>query len=360
METYKQQAKGGGAAGKGAGVGGGEESEDEDSIAEGNPPPDVDLGALTPEQEHQVMKNVVSRMLKPEKTYGEGAARLFEHHIRSGVSLKAAGPLIANTLLLSTGVHLKNDLKMTMSRNTIKLYSVGITRLDGEELVKAILAAPFLLVAGDESLRNGDKKFPIFVAFHDVATDSPWWGPFRICNMKDKTAETQAHLFFDTIVNILKYPRERVLFVLSDNTASVSSEEGGCVALLQRKLRGEDTTAKVAKRGRGPAKKGTSQAARGGGASGSAGAAGAAATSKKGPTVRKKRAAAKGDATPASAVAAAAGGKGKSGKGKGKGKGKAKELATSTRQGSRVRRAPAKLREGAGGSDDDDDSSEES
>ena len=60
--------------------------------------------------------------------------------------------------------------------------------------------------------------------------------------MKDKTAETQAQLFYDTIVNVLKYPWERVLYVLSDNTASVSGEVGGCVVLLERKLKGEDTT----------------------------------------------------------------------------------------------------------------------
>lgn len=66
--------------------------------------------------------------------------------------------------------------------------------------------------------------------------------------MKDKTAETQASLLYDTIVKDLKYPRDRILFVLSDNTASVSAEVGVCVALLQRKLRGEDTTNKTSTR----------------------------------------------------------------------------------------------------------------
>ena len=56
-------------------------------------------------------------------------------------------------------------------------------------------------------------------------------------------------LFYDTTVNVLKYPRERVLYVLSDNTASVSGEVGGCVALLQRKLKGEDTTEKTTSAG---------------------------------------------------------------------------------------------------------------
>ncbi|CAM9614071.1 unnamed protein product [Sphacelaria rigidula] len=68
--------------------------------------------------------------------------------------------------------------------------------------------------------------------------------------MKDKTAETQASLFYDTVVNDLKYPREKVLFVPSDNTAPVSADVGGGVALLRRKLRGEDTTIKTKKKRR--------------------------------------------------------------------------------------------------------------
>ena len=83
-----------------------------------------------------------------------------------------------------------------------------------------------------------------------------------MCNMKDKTAETQAQLFYDTIINDLSYPRERVLYVLSDNTASVSSDVGGCVALLQRKLNGDDTTAKPSKRGLGAATSGVSRASK--------------------------------------------------------------------------------------------------
>lgn len=101
---------------------------------------------------------------------------------------------------------------------------------------------PFLVVAGDESLRNGDNKFPVIVSYWHVEDDEPLWGLFRVCNMKDKTAETQATLFFEAVVNEIKYPRERVLFVLRDGTASVSSETGGYVDLLRRKLRGEEPT----------------------------------------------------------------------------------------------------------------------
>ena len=45
-----------------------------------------------------------------------------------------------------------------------------------------------------------------------------------MCRIKDKTAKTQAELFYDTIVDVLGYPRGRVMFVLSDNTASVSAK----------------------------------------------------------------------------------------------------------------------------------------
>lgn len=59
--------------------------------------------------------------------------------------------------------------------------------------------------------------------------------------MKDKTAKTQVKLFYDTIGNVLNYNRSRVMFVVSDNTASVSGREGGCVRLLQRMVMGEVT-----------------------------------------------------------------------------------------------------------------------
>ena len=110
-------------------------------------------------------------------------------------------------------------------------------------------------------MRHGEKKYPIFVSFWDVARRVPWWGVRRVCVMKDETAETQAQLFYDIIVNVWKYPRERVHYVLSDNTASVSGKVGGCVALLQRKLKGEDTTEKDTSAG---ACAGRGRAARGG------------------------------------------------------------------------------------------------
>lgn len=67
--------------------------------------------------------------------------------------------------------------------------------------------------------------------------------------MKDKTAQTQAGIFYETIVDVLGYPRHQVMYVLSDNTASVSGDKGGCVTLLQEMLRKDE--APVAGRGGG-------------------------------------------------------------------------------------------------------------
>lgn len=50
-------------------------------------------------------------------------------------------------------------------------------------------------------------------------------------------------------LNVLGYPRGQPIFVLLDNTASVSEKEGGCVILLQRILRGKDNTARARERG---------------------------------------------------------------------------------------------------------------
>ena len=91
----------------------------------------------------------------------------------------------------STGVELR-QLNITLDEKTAKLLGLGISKLDAEELKKTIRAAPFVLIAGDESLRNGDKIFPSFIAFWDQVADAPWWGLYRMTSMDDKTAETQA------------------------------------------------------------------------------------------------------------------------------------------------------------------------
>lgn len=213
-------------------------------------PPDDGLD-LTMKQRHGVVVGQIRSCLKPDGHFGENAAQAFQDLLQRGISLTQVGPVLQTSVLQCTRVNMRNELKMTFARKTVKLHSLGITKLDSDELTAAILRAPFLCVAADESLRNGDKKFPIFVSFWDVEVDARWWGTLRICVMKDKTAETQAQLFFDTIVDVLGYSRGRVLYVLSDNTASVSGEVGGCVTLLQRKLRGENTTQRGAKAGAG-------------------------------------------------------------------------------------------------------------
>lgn len=73
------------------------------------------------------------------------------------------------------------------------------------------------------------------------------WDMFRVCSMPDKTAEIQSRLSYDTVVTVLRFVCERVLYMLSDNTTSVSGEVGSCVALLQRKRRGESNTEEAAK-----------------------------------------------------------------------------------------------------------------
>ncbi|CAB1102370.1 unnamed protein product [Ectocarpus sp. CCAP 1310/34] len=178
------------------------------------------------------------------RLYGLNLARLCQEYLEAGTPRCQVGRLVMSTLRLATGVEL--DVaggKMKFHGTTVKRLALGIAHLDMAELIAMILKAPYLLIAGDESLRKGDKKFPIFVACWDVVAGRPWWGLLRMCSMKDKTAETQASIFFETIVNVLKYPRHQVLYVLSDNTACISGEKGGCVTKLQQKLRGEDTTA---------------------------------------------------------------------------------------------------------------------
>ena len=146
------------------------------------------------------------------------------------------GPTVKNVLWYAMGIEL-SEVQMTLSEKTAKLLGLGISKLDEEALKNAIRKAPFLLIAGDESVRHGDKKYPMFVAFWDTAANAPWWGLFRMTSMDDKTAETQAKKMYETIIEELEYPPEKVLYVLSDNTASVSARKEGCVTLLQEKLR---------------------------------------------------------------------------------------------------------------------------
>lgn len=206
------------------------------------------------------------------RAYGMRSARLCRDIIEVGTPLKHVGPIIMKVIHASTDVQLDvKGGKTKFTSKTVKELAIGASNLDTEELIKSILLAPHLVIAGDESPRKGDKKFPIFVAFWNVVVGAPWWGMLRVCSMKDKTAKTQAELFYDTIVEVLGYPRDRVMYVLSDNTASVSAKNGGCVTLLQRKLRGEDITAVVRELGGGGARGRGSGGARGRGSEGARG-----------------------------------------------------------------------------------------
>ncbi|CAN0365417.1 unnamed protein product [Ectocarpus sp. 6 AP-2014] len=301
---------------------------------------------LSAEDEKKVLERVIKNRLKPGGKFGETAARLFQSFVQGGVSLNMTQQLLQSTMYHTTGVRLKQDLNITCARNTVKVLALGITQLDGNELVKAILKAPFLLIAGDESLRNGDKKFPIFVAFYDVEADAPWFGLVRVCSMKDKTAETQAQLFYETIVDTLGYPKHQVLYVLSDNTASVSSDGKGCVKLLQRKLRGEDTTKKSTKRATGGTSSGSSSSGRGVQQRNAPAAAAERAGAGGGRAKRKQTAAAEG-ADKRQRKRGAGGGKGK---GKGKGKTEAPPTPPApTRTSGRNRTQTWKIQEADGG-----------
>ena len=101
--------------------------------------------------------------MKPDGEFGENVARLLQKMFRRGNSLNGTGPTLQDAMLHLSGVNLRNELKMTFARKTVKLLALAITHLDGDELDAAVLRAPFLCVAADESMRHGEKKYPIFV-----------------------------------------------------------------------------------------------------------------------------------------------------------------------------------------------------
>lgn len=80
-------------------------------------------------------------MMKPNGTFGENAARWFGDILQRGNSLNSVGPSVSSAIKYSTGLRLKEDLNITCHRNTVKLYAVGINKLDGDELRNAILQA---------------------------------------------------------------------------------------------------------------------------------------------------------------------------------------------------------------------------
>lgn len=122
---------------------------------------------------HLVLVDLIGIKLKPTAVYGEKAARLRQIFIERGVSLSQTGPLIQQRAALRCQRGNAFCAKHGISPEYGQGLALGVNKLDADELEKAILQASFLLVADDDSLRNGDKKFPNFVAFWDGVAHFP-------------------------------------------------------------------------------------------------------------------------------------------------------------------------------------------
>lgn len=95
------------------------------------------------------------------RMYGLGAARVVQDFVQAGTPLVRIGPLIKRVVLET--VRVKLDGKTGFFRTQSKTLALGISHLDKAKLIKSILAAPYLLIAGNESLRKGDEKFPFLL-----------------------------------------------------------------------------------------------------------------------------------------------------------------------------------------------------
>ena len=71
------------------------------------------------------LKKHVKRKIKPDGSFGEESARLFERFLQHGNSLNSIGPLVSSAVEFTTGSRMKEDLNITCHRNTVKLYAVG-------------------------------------------------------------------------------------------------------------------------------------------------------------------------------------------------------------------------------------------
>ncbi|CAM9882268.1 unnamed protein product, partial [Ectocarpus fasciculatus] len=76
------------------------------------------------------------------RKYGLASARLVEKFIQAGTPLVQVGALIKETVNAAYGVELDGKTKFTGT--TAKTLALGISHLDKAELIKAILAAPYL------------------------------------------------------------------------------------------------------------------------------------------------------------------------------------------------------------------------
>ena len=133
--------------------------------------------------------------MKPDGEFGENAARLFKKMLRRGNSLNGTGPTFQDTMLHFSGVNLRTELNMTFAGKTVKLLAMGITHLDGNELVAGILRAPFLCVAADESMRHGEEKYPIFCCVLGCCSSGTMVGRLsRLCHERQNGGDTSSDL----------------------------------------------------------------------------------------------------------------------------------------------------------------------
>ena len=84
--------------------------------------------------------------MKPDGEFGENAARLFKEMLRRGNSLSGTGPTLQDAMQHLSGVNLRTELNITFAGKTVKLLAMGITQLDGDALVAAVLRAPFCVL----------------------------------------------------------------------------------------------------------------------------------------------------------------------------------------------------------------------
>ena len=106
-------------------------------------------------------KDQLKPLVKPgskHRHYGESAARLCQKLIEQGLPMAQIGPTVKNVHWYAMKIEL-SEVQMALSEKTAKLLSLGMSKLDEEVLESAIRKVPFLLIAGDESMRHGDKKY---------------------------------------------------------------------------------------------------------------------------------------------------------------------------------------------------------
>lgn len=115
------------------------------------------------EQQRRGIESVIKNGLKPGGKLGENVARLVQGHMRGGFFFSMVGPLLQSTMLYTTRVNLKLYLKITCARDTVKVLAFGIPKLDGDDLVKAIMGAIYyslVMILSATGTRNSPSSSP--------------------------------------------------------------------------------------------------------------------------------------------------------------------------------------------------------